>query len=377
MLMLMVSPDGLIQNAVPSPDLIKLLIDTAALGNPVGVISNHPAPPWFASAFVGTKVQFVRWPGRQKGLVVSANAGHFHLKPYDTIVLAAKDEDVQMGKNGGAVLIAAGWSHAKQVISLGIRVSSAAEFNQILEITAGWSGHWWYSGDAPQYSVRALADLSTIKQSNAQVLFGNKLKGTVKSGGPTLNALLAIVTRSLLMDGLGGDSKLLWGVYPSSSSSNDDTEILSDFAHRLRTTVSRVRFAERPHPLFLRHHPAIKRSTASNVVRTDPSNQIQTICLNPLYKDRIKGRHVIVVDDCTTYGVSFGVAAAFLRKAGAAKISGVALGKFGNQLRYYEIEIKTDPFKFVTTSGFTLNSSEFFPGSASAMAQQALQLLIP
>jgi hypothetical protein len=86
---------------------------------------------------------------------------------------------------------------------------------------------------------------------------------------------------------------------------------------------------------------------------------------------------VIVVDDCTTYGVSFGVAAALLRKAGAASITGVALGKFGDQLRYYEIDVKTDPFKPVVAGGFTVTAATWFPGGTSTVAQQVLQGLIP
>ena len=45
-------------------------------------------------------------------------------------------------------------------------------------------------------------------------------------------------------------------------SANNDSEVLSDFTHRLRTTVSRVRFAERNQPLFIRHAHSIKRSMA-------------------------------------------------------------------------------------------------------------------
>ena len=75
---------------------------------------------------------------------------------------------------------------------------------------------------------------------------------------------------------------------------------------------------------------------------------------------------MIVVDDCTTYGVSFGVAAAFLRKAGAASVTGVALGKFGNQLRYYEIDIKTDPFQPVVAGGFNVAAPAWFPGATVA-----------
>lgn len=178
------------------------------------------------------------------------------------------------------------------------------------------------------------------------------------------------------MDGIGTEKKILWGVYPSSASANDDDEVLSDFTHRLRTTVSRVHFAERGQPLFVRHTAAIKRSAAKNIDRTDPTNQIQTLHINPHYNGRIAGKHIVVVDDCTTYGVSFGVAAAFLRKAGAAKVTGIALGKFGSQLRHYDIDIAGSPYQPVT-SGFSYNSSTIFSGSSSQQVQQTLHLLMP
>jgi hypothetical protein len=197
-------------------------------------------------------------------------------------------------------------------------------------------------------------------------------------GGNRLNALLAITARSLLTDENIAESDLLWGVYPSSSSNNDDNEVLSDFTHRLRTTVSRVRFSKRGEPLFIRHIPSSKRSAGGSNDRTDPAEQILTLHLNPYYKekDRLSGKHVIVIDDCTTYGVSFGVAAAFLRKAGVASVTGVALGKFGNQLGYYEIDILSDPFAPISKDGF---SSKLFTvaGINNNVAQQDLRSLIP
>ncbi|MNY56332.1 hypothetical protein D3C86_1924010 [compost metagenome] len=83
------------------------------------------------------------------------------------------------------------------------------------------------------------------------------------------------------------------------------------------------------------------------------------------------------MDDCTTYGVSFGVAAAILRKAGAASVTGVALGKFGNQLRYYEIDIKSDPYQPVVAGGFEVTTPGWFPSATSGIAQQVLLTLIP
>lgn len=378
MLIVMTSPDAVLRQGVPDPQLVNVLIEAKRAGNPVGLISNHAEPAWFQGSFGGSGVQFLQSQGRQSGEVVSQNADKFKLNPFDVIVLATKDDDIRMGKNGRALLVAAGWSGARQVESLGIRVADATEFQQVLQLAAGWSGQWWFSGDAPHYRVRALSDLSKYGKSITQQEFARRLTSTVKDGGSRLNALLAVTARSLLMDGTDSVSDLVWGVYPSSSSTNDDTDTLCDFTHRLRTTVSRVRFSKRGEPLFVRHTPSPKRSAGRGGNRTDPSGQVLTIHLNPYYKasNRLIGKHVIVVDDCTTYGVSFGVAAAFLRKAGAASVTGIALGKFGNQLRQYDIDILTDPFAPVVAGGYAVNSSDGLHGATNAVSQQVLETLI-
>ena len=205
------------------------------------LISNHTQPKWFDAEFSGSGVQFIQEIGRQSGEILAHNANRFSLQPFDALVLATKAIDVQMGKNGGAVLVACGWSTDPQVAALGIRISSAADLKEVIELTEGWSGKWWFSVDAPRYNVRALSDLSTKKYglTGTQQAFALGLTSTVKNGGAKLNALLAVTARSLLMEGFGTMSGLVWGVYPSSKSLNDDSEVLSDFAHRLRTTVSR------------------------------------------------------------------------------------------------------------------------------------------
>ena len=378
MLIIMSSPDAILRNGVPYQELVQVLAKAKDQGNPVGVISNHTEPSWFSDFFSGTEVQFLRIPGRQNGKIVSHNANHYSLKPHDVLVLAAKPADIQMGKNGGAILITAGWSQNPQVVDLGIHVDSSGEFYEVVSFISKWPGGWWFVGDATNYSVRVVADLSGYGVSNAQRLFGHKLTSTVKNGGARLKALLAVTTRSLLVDGLGLEQNLVWGVYPSSNSRNDDGEVLSDFLHRLRTTVSRVRYASRGEPLFIRHQPSPKRSAGNGEDREDPSSQITTIHLNPFYRERgrLQNKRVIVLDDCTTYGVSFGVASAFLRRAGAAAVTNVALGKFGSRSEYYDITIDSDPFSPIEPHRFTFRKANL-TGYTNSVLQHQLQEIIP
>lgn len=380
MLIVMTSPDAIAPSGSPDGTVVSALIQATKQGHPVGVLSNHKKPAWFDGVFAGSAVQFLAAPGRQSGAIVAHNADNFKLKPHDVVVLAAKDEDIQMGKNGGAVIVGAGWSKSAQVARLGIAAANAAQLTEVIELMAGWSGHWWFQGGQPLYAVRALMDLSSLGAvSHAQVGFAKRLVSVVKAGGARLNALLAVTARSLLMDGVGNIADLVWGVYPSSQAAVGDSQVLTDFTHRLRTTVSRVRFAKVGEPLFIRHSNSPKRSAGGGGSRFDPTDQLTTLHLNPFYQEsgRLAGKNVMVVDDCTTYGVSFGVASALLLKAGAASVTGVALGKFGGKLSYYDIDINANPFAPMGEADFKVKSVVPFPGKVDPQAQQDLRALIP
>ncbi|MEB3900534.1 hypothetical protein ODI84_10130 [Pseudomonas putida] len=374
MLALVISPDALRVNGVYSKSRLEAFGEIAERWVSVYVVSNRDLPPKIKDGLAAFRIKFLHAQARQNGKVVCQIAEELKTSVQDILVLAVKVDDMQMAKNSGAVLIAAGWVSDRRVSGLGIQVTDLEELKQVIEICNGWTGSWWYRGQGKIYQLRVLADLSSKHVQADQAAFARMLTQTVKNGGAKLTALLSIVSRSLLADTIL-DGKLLWGCYPSSSSSNKDDEVLSDFTHRLRTTVSSVHFAERGEPLFIRHRPSIKRSTSSGVNRADPGDQITSIHLNPRYQKQIRGRRVVVIDDCTTYGASFAVAAAFLRAAGAEDVVGIALGKFGNCLADTNIEIKTCPFSPVVAGDYSFGVSTFDSEVSVGAQHELLELL--
>lgn len=374
-MMLMTSPGALCIAGIPDAHLIDALKILVAGGTPVVLVSNQPQPQWSANAFAGTGVTFIRRRGRQNGRIVREQAAQLGIAPHELFVLASSAEDMQMGKNGGAILIAGGWSQDRDVKALGIQVAHAAELVKTLQLIDDWKGKWWFTATAPNYEVRALADLSGKYVEAEQQQFAARITHAAKQGGVGLNPLLAVAVRSLMGDQVHTVRNQFWGVYPSSHSDNTDQEVLSDFTHRLRTTLGRYQMARRDTPLFIRHRPSTKRSKAPGADREDPTEQIRTLHLNPAYEGNIHGRHVYVIDDCTTYGLSFGVAAAFLRKAGAASVTGIALGKFGNRLSRFDLEVASDPFRPVHDFAFLGHQAFGNPGDVTA--RQDLRSLLP
>ncbi|MEO6324897.1 MAG: phosphoribosyltransferase [Thermoanaerobaculia bacterium] len=342
---------------------------------PVAVVSNGPRPAWFAGEFPGDAVTFVQRQGRQDGTIIADLSKEFEIPCHDFLVLGAIDEDVQMAKNGRGVLLSAGWLPLSPAARYGISVLTAEEFLAVVKLVESWPGSWYFEGSEPLYAVRALTNVSGMNVTDAQAAWAKRVVNAVKNGGPRLQALLVVGARSLLQSGGDSTHDLMFGLYPSSGSANNDTEVLSDFTHRLRTTTSRVRFAKKATPLLIRHVASTKRSRGGVTDRADPREQIETLHLNPFYRGKVTGRHVILLDDCTTYGVSFGVAASLLRAAGAEAVTCVALGKFGNQLRYFEIALTGDPFAPVAAGNYTVTSRPF-AGVRHNEAQSALQELI-
>ena len=139
-----------------------------------------------------------------------------------------------------------------------------------------------------------------------------------------------------------------------------------------------MRFAKRDEPLFIRRTASPKRLAGAGGNRYDPTEQLKTLHINPFYKQsgRLTGKHVVVVDDCTKYGMSFGIASALLEKAGATDASGVALGKFGDKLTHFEIAVTGDLFKLLSSADYVINSKTNFNGAASQQVQQDLLALI-
>lgn len=377
MLVLLTSVEAVAPRGVSDPILTQALLELQASGTPIAIVSNHTRPAWLAPLEAGG-VHFATVSSRQNGQLIHTIAKNTNGETYDVLVLAATRDDVMMGKNGKAVLVAAPSSTDKTVRGLGIDICDAKGLKEVIALASGWQGHWWFSVDTPNYRVRALSDLSSKgSQPLTQVEFSRRVTSTVKGGGPRLMALLTVTSRSLLRDGVADLPDQMWGFYPSSSSTNDDSDTLSDFTHRLRSTTSRVHFAKRGSPLFIRHQASPKRSSqTSTLSRFDPASQVETLHLNPDYRNKIGGRHVFVVDDCTTYGLSFGAAAAFLRRAGAHSVTGVALGKFGNQFHHFDITINSDPFSPVGAGHYACNAVNGTPGVTNPDAQATLRNII-
>lgn len=341
-----------------SQELSNKIAETLRQLNPdnhlVVFFSNHEEPDWFGEAFPQSNIIFKKRIRRQDGDCIKRIAKKHGIGTYDILTLVCTRDDLQMAKNGHTMMVSVNWATDDYIRKLAMPLRSPKNIADISNIISQWKGHWWYSNKTKDYTVHSLSDLSSINKGADQEDFYNRMVPVIKCGGTKLNAFLALVIRSFIKDKYNELDNLMFCTFPSSSSRNDDTETLSPFTHKLRISVSNVKICKVGEPLFLRHSQSIQRHKGKSN-REDPINQITTLHLNPKYKRNIKGRNVVVIDDCCTHGLSFGVAAAFLKKAGATSVIGLSLGKLGDCIKYFDIDIKTDPFKPVAVGDYSFN----------------------
>lgn len=224
------NPDKIINH-----EKLRNLTEISENGFEIYIVSNNPIKPEIELELKKYAIKSISWQGRQKGDKLKEYILKKKLKPYNVIILASNKEDLIMGKNSNSFIISTAWGNSN---NYGITVKNLVEFKYLLNIVRNWSGEWWYKANYNNdFKIYALSDLSSKYKPESQEKFSDLVTKIVKNGRSfgyiNLNAILAFASISIF--NLETDlENPLFGVYPSSNSSNKDEEILSDFTHRLR-----------------------------------------------------------------------------------------------------------------------------------------------
>ena len=333
----------------------------------INLVSIGPKPAWIektdgAVGFFGCEAM-----DRKSGRFIDRLIEHNRkadLKKSEILILGAKDADFYMAVNSQTLLVCAGWvpDLEAKLTSYGVRIDTPDSINLVLKLLRS-KQPWYFQSDAQAQKTFALTNAGTIGVTDRPTLNAiEELKSCLKDGLQKRKSAFNVHLLSSLNVTDEFRKAKWWGWYPSSESSNS---VMEDFA-----TLARQTFKKRTRgPIFIRHRPTQKRHTQRGGDRSDPSRQLETIHINPEYEGRLKGEAVVILDDYLTYGLSFGVANAMLRKAGATDVICVAMGKFGNRAHLYNIDISGDVFKPLSKNDSRLIRIDSLPGEVEEKAQ--------
>jgi hypothetical protein len=306
----------------------------------VVVVSSHPQPAWFPEHFGFAQFQWCTFKDRQSGAVVHKflDANKERFGHADFIVIGASDADFFMAVNSKTCLLRAEWAPlGDRIRRYGVPLSRPESLPNVLRFLED-AKPWYFRHEDDFLRVYALTNAGTIKETDRDIIrLVTRLRECLKAGNMAYSMGFKLhLFASLSRTPIFRDASI-WAHYPSSNSKNSKSEPMWEFAELARETFKCLTNG----PLLLRHKPSPKRHTGGGD-RNDPTSQLATVHLNPSYRDRIPGSTVIVLDDYLTYGVSFGVSAALLKRAGAQRVACVAMGKFGDTANDYSITIHDD-----------------------------------
>ena len=340
--LILISPSGVWDSKKNNfyDGIIDALKQASSDGSAVFLISNHPKPDWLTDelAFITFQKCGFTEP-RAKGKIIKdlielnkANGLHSS----DVIILGANNDDLYMATNSQTLLIRCKWVNdlGDRIVKYGVPLNYTKSIPQTVRYLND-EAPWHFRYESPFQDVFAVTKAGTKTESEADFLgLIENLRRCLKDGDKTHHKPFLLHFLSSLYATEAFREVDVWGYYPSSNSANDGSEVMAQFCEHARTIFKK----RSDGPLLIRHKAVGKRHLGSGD-RLDTSDQLDSIHLNPAYERKIKGKTVAILDDYLTYGVSFGVSAALLKKAGAKKVLCVAMGKYGDCAHLFDIEI--------------------------------------
>jgi hypothetical protein len=279
----------------------------------------------YLSAKAGTTVHYV---GAQIGMPVRQRSGSvnpilqkFGVKLEDTVLVGARDEDLQAGVNNKLLLLRPAWYGGN--LTYGFELKSIEELGRfcLLFGTRTHPFYWQVTDGAHGLHVNALGPFSTMIQAFAG--FGEDAKNAAKYETGTLAFWHQLITSTLYFSGLIHQVNLIT-VYPGHAAGSK-AKAFYEVLDLLGKCFNKPFY----HDLLLRHEDAEKSSFKKAGDRKF-ANQVNTLRLNrfpskyggPPRKTPIDlaGKSVLVVDDICTSGRSLDTARAYVAAAGACSV---------------------------------------------------------
>lgn len=305
--------------------LAKANVNVAIWSNRKWTVGGQTALEAYLSTKSGTTVHYVGsqvgMPPRQRAGSVNPILKMFGVNLENTVLVGARNEDLQAGVNNKLLLLRPAWYGGN--LTYGFELKSIKELGRfcLLFGTRTHPFYWQVKDAARGLQVNALGPFSTMIQAYAN--FGEDAKNAAKYETGTLEFWHQLITSTLYFSGQIHHVNLIT-VYPGHAAGTKE-KAFYEVLDLLGKCFNKPFY----HDLLLRHESAIKSSFQKAGDRKFAS-QVNTLSLNrypskyggPPRKTPIDlaGKSVLVVDDICTSGRSLDTARAYLSAARASAV---------------------------------------------------------
>ncbi|OJG83688.1 hypothetical protein RV14_GL000922 [Enterococcus ratti] len=243
-----------------------------------------------------------------------------------TIIVGSSDTDLYLAANNKLLLINPSWSYIQEekAKKYGFSLDTPSTLIKMLKIIENQNS-WYYELDLDDKStVYALTAANNKDAQENESVMINRFRNLLKSGDRTYFEALFFHLISGIMKSDELRQISIWGIMPSSGLAlNED---MLEIKERCRYLTN----VKNKNPLLTRHTAVEKSRTTEHGRRLEigAKKHLDSIKLNPVYKGKLEGKTVCILDDYLTNGSSFEAVRNLLMKAGAEKVYFVAFGRF-------------------------------------------------
>jgi hypothetical protein len=265
--------------------------------------------------------------------IVSSNPGMYF------VVIGAHEYDTYLATNNKILLLNPLWKESPDIVldKYGLPIKNVSGLFTVLDIIKNQSS-WYYSLEIDEKTkVLSLTSANTYgNHSKEETELVDGFKQALKHGGKQYFKVLLYHFLSAIANNEEFREVQDWAVFPSSGI--DLNQDMVEFKERARYLMR----GRRTDPLFIRHTATTKSHTMSKSIRLSCNRHFDTIKLNDVYKGKLRGRTICVLDDYLTHGTSFETARNLLLSQGVKKMIFVSLGRFGKEYNIQNYKIGGD-----------------------------------
>lgn len=268
---------------------------------------------------------------------------------HDLMVLGANDGDLRMSANSKLLLFSAQFAQKNNpdssVFDYGVNITTPQDFYNFIDLFHGIGEQCFFELEVDENTwLYSITNANSFYEEDRRLkVIREKMKDFLKNHaieyGDLFNYyfLMSLYTKVKALRRID-----YWCVYPSSKrySYNQDVLLLKEQARK----IFKCKTSDE---IFIRVSDSPKRSEMEQMMRERDgcNSQFDTIILNDVYRKKIKGKTICVIDDFTTYGSSCETARVLLLTAGAAAVVFVTIGKYGNVYIKHDYQIQGDVFE--------------------------------
>ncbi len=278
--------------------------------------------------------------GANKGspLWITKVCERFGLDQNQIVSLGDSDQDMRSAANARVVYFHALWSTRW---TWGLPIETPGLFSLLVRECFAKKLYWYSRLDATDRddrSVRVFAMLDGHSPLRGDLLQFLKYNRNPKIGPiGSKRFVMAHLLASVYGDGLSAEPDL-WSIYPGSSGGVN--RIMGPYIETGAKLFKDRFFSD----LLVRHTAALDsgRTRSSGGTGATFLNQINTVHVNPLYRSKIRGKCILLIDDFTTDGYSLECARNLLLEAGASDVVAAVIGRY-----------KTRQYVYTPADGYT------------------------